>query len=387
MKSYSKLRHIQEANLILERRHFNNKQKTSFLLNEEIKTVKDDPYAYKREGVNYYYANVGRNVQPDGNTKWIQITNDEKIRDIEKRIFGNQSGNYLQQGNSIDPKPNSYKHGGGQKFCSNKFDSGVIQLIFQGNLGTPYPVGTQIYISGYTKNPGAKMINGFTKVIKSDVGDRKSTGYINIDRPWPSSIKGIQDECAQVYLVNNNIASNAKSCGWGNNVDGYIKSGYSCEKDEKGNPLNYNDPNTKAKLCGYQTAEEYQKSGFFCAAQLNTLGKTDPPSREQVKFLQFTLLNFTGTSDVVLTKDVAGCKTDENKCDGILGPKTKQAIQTFQTLNGLEGTGTLDAQTSTKIKELFQQLKKSTAPPPKQEPQKQNYSNNTATGDMSGMES
>lgn len=387
MKSYSKLRHIQEANLILEKRHFNNKQKFNLILNEEIKTVKDDPYAYKREGVNYYYANVGKNVQPGPNTKWIQLTNQEKIRDIEKRIFNSRSSNYLQQGNSIDPKPDNYKHGGGQKFCSNKFDSGVVQLVFQGNLGTPYPVGTQIYISGYTKNPGAKIINGFTKVIKSSVGDKKKTGFINIDRPWPSSIKGIQDECAQVYLVNNNIATNAKNCGWGTNVDGYIKSGYSCEKDEQGKALNYNDPNTKAKLCGYQTVDEYKNSGYFCAAQLNTLGKTDPPSQEQVRFLQFTLLNFTGTSDTVLTKNVAGCKTDENLCDGILGSKTKQAIQTFQTLNGLEGTGTLDLETSTKIKELFQQLKKSTVPPPKKEPTNQTYSNNTATGDMSGMES
>lgn len=56
---------------------------------------------------------------------------------------------------------------------------------------------------------------------------------ITIDKPWPPNVKGIQDECAKVQKVESNINTNAKTCGWGTYVDGYIQSGYLCPKPKK----------------------------------------------------------------------------------------------------------------------------------------------------------
>jgi len=188
-------------------------------LGEEIVSVPTDPNAYKREGVNFYIANVGLGNKPNKNTKWVQIKDQNKIRSIEKNIFKGQSGTYLQQGNTISKN----KWIG----CKNGFVGGSVKII--GDKPFPkgfFKIGDQVNITGYKNNPGAKVINGFAKIKSID----PNLKGIVIDRPWPSSIKGIQDECASVSKVESNIVNNAKKCGWGTDTKGYVNSGYECPK-------------------------------------------------------------------------------------------------------------------------------------------------------------
>ena len=188
-------------------------------LGEEVVSVPNDPNVYKREGVNFYIANVGIGNKPNLNTKWVQITDQNKIRYIEKTIFKGQSGTYLQQGNTISKN----KWIG----CKNGFVGGAVKII--GDKPFPkglFSVGNQVNITGYKNNLGAKIINGFAKIKSID----PNLKGIVVDKPWPSSIKGIKDECAVVSKVESNIVNNAKKCGWGSDTKGYVNSGYECPK-------------------------------------------------------------------------------------------------------------------------------------------------------------
>jgi hypothetical protein len=192
------------------------------VLSEEVIKPPNDENAYKREGYNFYYAKVGKNKQPDSKSKWIQITDEVKIRSVYKTIFKSNSGTYLKQGSTIS----SLNWVG----CKNGFENGSVKII-----GTKpftkgfFKVGEQVYVTGYKLSAVGKSINGYVKILKVD----PNLMGITIDKPWPPKVKGIQDECAKVQKVESNINTNAKTCGWGTYVDGYIQSGYLCPKPKK----------------------------------------------------------------------------------------------------------------------------------------------------------
>jgi len=192
------------------------------VLSEEVIKPPNDENAYKREGYNFYYAKVGKNKQPDSKSKWIQITDEVKIRNVYKTIFKSNSGTYLKQGSTIS----SLNWVG----CKNGFENGSVKII-----GTKpftkgfFKVGEQVYVTGYKLSDVGKSINGHVKILKVD----PNLMGITIDKPWPPYVKGIQDECAKVQKVESNINTNAKTCGWGTYVDGYIQSGYLCPKPKK----------------------------------------------------------------------------------------------------------------------------------------------------------
>jgi len=192
------------------------------VLSEEVIKPPNDENAYKREGYNFYYAKVGKNKQPDSKSKWIQITDEVKIRSVYKTIFKSNSGTYLKQGSTIS----SLNWVG----CKNGFENGSVKII-----GTKpftkgfFKVGEQVYVTGYKLSDVGKSINGHVKILKVD----PNLMGITIDKPWPPYVKGIQDECAKVQKIESNINTNAKNCGWGTYVDGYIQSGYLCPKPKK----------------------------------------------------------------------------------------------------------------------------------------------------------
>ena len=192
------------------------------VLSEEVIKPPNDENAYKREGYNFYYAKVGKNKQPDSKSKWIQITDEVTIRNVYKTIFKSNSGTYLKQGSTIS----SLNWVG----CKNGFDNGSVKII-----GTKpftkgfFKVGEQVYVTGYKLSDVGKSINGHVKILKVD----PNLMGITIDKPWPPYVKGIQDECAKVQKIESNINTNAKNCGWGTYVDGYIQSGYLCPKPKK----------------------------------------------------------------------------------------------------------------------------------------------------------
>jgi hypothetical protein len=66
-----------------------------------------------------------------------------------------------------------------------------------------------------------------------------------------------------------------------------------------------------------------------------------------VKQVQKTLIGigYSGTTSGSVTTDVAGCKEDVEKCDGIYGPTTKQMVKEYQKDNGLAVDGIVGQQT------------------------------------------
>ena len=209
------------------------------VLSEEVIKPPNAENAYKREGYNFYYAKVGKNKQPDSKSKWIQITDDVTIRTIEKTIFKSNSGTYLQQGNSLSSK--------NWVGCKNGFENGSVKII-----GTKpftkgfFKAGEQVYITGYKLSAVGKSINGYVKILKVD----PNLMGITIDKPWPPKVKGIQDECAKVQKLADNINKNAKNCGWGVDIKGYTQSGYLCPKPKKAE-----GPYPYAELKSYPTPQ------------------------------------------------------------------------------------------------------------------------------------
>jgi peptidoglycan hydrolase-like protein with peptidoglycan-binding domain len=66
-----------------------------------------------------------------------------------------------------------------------------------------------------------------------------------------------------------------------------------------------------------------------------------------VKEVQQILINigYSGTTSGSVTTDVAGCKDDVGKCDGIYGPTTKEMVKQYQKDNGLAVDGIVGQQT------------------------------------------
>jgi hypothetical protein len=66
-----------------------------------------------------------------------------------------------------------------------------------------------------------------------------------------------------------------------------------------------------------------------------------------VKEVQQRLIDigYSGTTSSSVTTDVAGCKEDVEKCDGIYGPTTKEMVKEYQKDNGLSVDGIVGQQT------------------------------------------
>jgi hypothetical protein len=66
-----------------------------------------------------------------------------------------------------------------------------------------------------------------------------------------------------------------------------------------------------------------------------------------VKEVQSMLIyiGYSGTTSGSITTDVAGCKDDVEKCDGIYGPTTKEMVKQYQKDNGLSVDGIVGQQT------------------------------------------
>jgi len=66
-----------------------------------------------------------------------------------------------------------------------------------------------------------------------------------------------------------------------------------------------------------------------------------------VKEVQSILIEYgySGTTSGSITTDVAGCKADVKKCDGIYGPTTKEMVKQYQKDNGLSVDGIVGQQT------------------------------------------
>jgi hypothetical protein len=66
-----------------------------------------------------------------------------------------------------------------------------------------------------------------------------------------------------------------------------------------------------------------------------------------VKEVQNKLINigYSGTTSGSITTDVAGCKADVEKCDGIYGPTTKEMVKQYQKDNDLSVDGIVGQQT------------------------------------------
>ena len=66
-----------------------------------------------------------------------------------------------------------------------------------------------------------------------------------------------------------------------------------------------------------------------------------------VRQIQSTLINagYSGSTNSPITKDVEGCKTDYDKCDGIYGKSTKEMVKQLQKDYGLDVDGNVGNQT------------------------------------------
>jgi len=198
MKDFTYILNEERSRILnLHKKHFLNELNPSKLLktiNEEVVKPEGDPYAYKREGVNYYVARVGRTGQPNATTKWTQAKNDHQIREIERIVFGNTSGNNLDTDNKDEVSATERC-----QFNKNKFTEGGLVALFReypNDKGcTMFKKGDKVSISGYSKD-GANLINGATRVY--DVPDALT---IVLDKPWPKGKTGITDETAIVAKV------------------------------------------------------------------------------------------------------------------------------------------------------------------------------------------
>ena len=56
-------------------------------------------------------------------------------------------------------------------------------------------------------------------------------------------------------------------------------------------------------------------------------------------------IGYSGTTSGSITTDVAGCKNDVEKCDGIYGPTTKEMVKQYQKDNDLSVDGNVGQQT------------------------------------------
>jgi hypothetical protein len=70
-------------------------------------------------------------------------------------------------------------------------------------------------------------------------------------------------------------------------------------------------------------------------------------SGNYVRQIQSSLINagYSGNTNSPITKDVEGCKTDYDKCDGIYGKSTKEMVKQLQKDYGLDVDGIVGNQT------------------------------------------
>jgi hypothetical protein len=67
----------------------------------------------------------------------------------------------------------------------------------------------------------------------------------------------------EFWLAPKQVELNAKSCGWGNDVEGYKKANWKCYDEELKN--NKSCPAVNAKKCGWgNNVKAYRESGWFC---------------------------------------------------------------------------------------------------------------------------
>jgi len=101
-RSYSKIRHIKEANLLLEKRLLESKSGNfkPLISEQEVKQgAAGDPYQYKKEGGKYFYAKKAEGT----NAKWVEQTKDEGIKAIATKIFGDPAPSKTQPTNTNQP--------------------------------------------------------------------------------------------------------------------------------------------------------------------------------------------------------------------------------------------------------------------------------------------
>ena len=102
-RSYSKIRHIQEANLLMEKRLLESKSNNlkPLISEQDIKQgAAGDQYQYKKEGGKYFYAKKAEGT----NAKWVEQTKDEGIKAIATKIFGDPAPSKTQTSTKpLDP--------------------------------------------------------------------------------------------------------------------------------------------------------------------------------------------------------------------------------------------------------------------------------------------
>jgi len=102
-RSYSKIRHIQEANLLMEKRLVESKSDNlkPLISEQDVKQgAAGDPYQYKKEGGKYFYAKKAEGT----NAKWVEQTKDIGIKAIATKIFGDPAPSKTQTSTKpVDP--------------------------------------------------------------------------------------------------------------------------------------------------------------------------------------------------------------------------------------------------------------------------------------------
>ena len=86
-RSYSKIRHIQEANLLMEKRLLESRSDNlkPLISEQDVKQgAAGDQYQYKKEGGKYFYAKKAEGT----NAKWVEQTTPKGIDAIATKIFG-----------------------------------------------------------------------------------------------------------------------------------------------------------------------------------------------------------------------------------------------------------------------------------------------------------
>jgi len=102
-RSYSKIRHIQEANLLMEKRLLESKSDNlkPLISEQDVKQgAAGDPYQYKKEGGKYFYAKKAEGT----NAKWVEQTTPKGIDAIATKIFGDPAPSKTQTSTKpLDP--------------------------------------------------------------------------------------------------------------------------------------------------------------------------------------------------------------------------------------------------------------------------------------------
>ena len=94
-RSYSKIRHIQEANLLIEKRLLESRSDNlkPLISEQDVKQgAAGDQFQYKKEGGKYFYAKKAEGT----NAKWVEQTKEIGIDAIATKIFGDPAPSKTQ---------------------------------------------------------------------------------------------------------------------------------------------------------------------------------------------------------------------------------------------------------------------------------------------------